>query len=221
MAATGNMVLVVDDNEAVLDVAEGMLLRGGYSVMAVPSACAALEKVRGFQDDIHLLLTDVIMPEMDGLMLAEQVLRERSEIRVLLMSGYEEERSLLPLLKKPFRLNELLEAVAMVMAAPPPLLSDVNPSRDRVEAVLTPELSAARRRYIEASRNFFDITKDSPEEVAPSDGDDDRRATPTPRPQPSYACLPIYARYLNHAQGRLPAPALVEYRGDRTLTCAL
>jgi len=56
MAATGQMVLVVDDNDAVLHLVEGMLQHGGYSVMAVPGPHAALEKVRGFQGDIHLPL---------------------------------------------------------------------------------------------------------------------------------------------------------------------
>jgi len=56
MVATGQMVLVVDDNDTVLHVAQGMLLHAGYSVMAVPGPHAALEKVRGFQGDIHLPL---------------------------------------------------------------------------------------------------------------------------------------------------------------------
>jgi CheY-like chemotaxis protein len=47
----------------------------------------ALKKSSNFSDEIHLLLTDLMMPEMDGLALAQHILAERPEIRVILMSA--------------------------------------------------------------------------------------------------------------------------------------
>jgi DNA-binding response OmpR family regulator len=59
------------------------------------------------------------MPEMDGLDLAKHILAERSRVRVLLMSGLPNVPSRLPLIRKPFRMVELLERVANLIDGPP------------------------------------------------------------------------------------------------------
>jgi CheY-like chemotaxis protein len=127
-----------------LSATERILRRGGYSVIAASNPLEALEKSRTFQGEIHLLLTDVTMPAMDGTVLAQQILAERAHIRVLLMSGNGKVESRLPLLKKPFHTAQLLVQVAKVISDPVPQRPAV--SVDNVDS----EASARRRKLKEA-----------------------------------------------------------------------
>jgi CheY-like chemotaxis protein len=61
------------------------------------------------------------MPEMDGLELAQQITADRRNIRVLLMTGYTDLASRLPVLRKPFHMAELLDKVRKVIDGPSPL----------------------------------------------------------------------------------------------------
>jgi CheY-like chemotaxis protein len=119
------VVLVVDDEITMLRTTEAVLIRGGYSPTAASGPMEALQKSRDFQGDIDLLLTDVRMPQMDGFTLARKVLQERPHLRILLMSADPNLDTPLPLLKKPFHMEELLEKVAEVIEGPPPLPADV------------------------------------------------------------------------------------------------
>jgi PAS domain S-box-containing protein len=86
--ATGNeTVLVVDDEPAMLDLTVQYLKNLGYATLQAANALAALDIVKS-TPDIHLLLTDVLMPEMNGYQLAQQVQTLRPDIRVLLVSGF-------------------------------------------------------------------------------------------------------------------------------------
>ena len=69
-APTGQIVLVVDDDKTLLHTIEAILRRNDYSLIAACSPLEALKKSGDFSGDIHLLLTDVVMPEMDGFTLA-------------------------------------------------------------------------------------------------------------------------------------------------------
>jgi len=81
-------VLVVEDEDQVRSLTETMLTRQGYQVLAASSGPAALEIVREHPGEIHLMLTDVVMPGMTGVKLAQEVGKLRPAIRVLYMSGY-------------------------------------------------------------------------------------------------------------------------------------
>jgi CheY-like chemotaxis protein len=81
-------VLVAEDEDAVREFAVESLQRHGYQVIAAPSGEEAL-KVAGTHDGtIHLLLTDVVMPGMNGPELAKRLKALRPGLRVVLMSGY-------------------------------------------------------------------------------------------------------------------------------------
>jgi CheY-like chemotaxis protein len=82
------LVLLVEDEPAVRSLAERVLLRQGYHVLAAGSGVEALELVNGTHGQIDLLVTDVVMPEMGGVQLAEQLLALRPDLRVLFISGY-------------------------------------------------------------------------------------------------------------------------------------
>jgi len=81
-------ILVVDDDESVLSFVSGLLVRRNYSVITAKSGPEGLEQSRTYNSEIHLLLTDFQMPEMNGLDLATRLNRERPQIKVLLMSGF-------------------------------------------------------------------------------------------------------------------------------------
>ncbi|MFO7769592.1 MAG: PAS domain S-box protein [bacterium] len=81
-------ILVVEDNASVLDLSREILQKKGYTVLAVNEAPAALERAREYQGAIDLLLTDVVMPQMNGRKLSEHIRALHPDIKVLFMSGY-------------------------------------------------------------------------------------------------------------------------------------
>ena len=82
------MILLVEDDPGILKMARMMLERLGYAVLTANSPNEAMEMARKHSGTIHLLMTDVVMPQINGKDLAEQVLKIRSETRTLFMSGY-------------------------------------------------------------------------------------------------------------------------------------
>ena len=82
-----------------------------------------MDIVENYQEEIHLLLTDVVMPEMNGKELKEHILHERPDIKVLFMSGYTSDviihRGVLEndvhFLQKPFTIDLLADKVRMVL----------------------------------------------------------------------------------------------------------
>jgi PAS domain S-box-containing protein len=81
-------VLLVEDEPSLRDLIRLALTGSGFTVLDVPGPAEALTTSRRHVGALHLLLTDVIMPGMDGPALAKQVQNERPDIKVLFMSGY-------------------------------------------------------------------------------------------------------------------------------------
>jgi PAS domain S-box-containing protein len=81
-------ILLVEDDDPVRAVAMGILRRHGYQVLAARHAGEALLICEQHRGTIHLLVTDVVMPQMSGPELARRLAKERSEMKVLYMSGY-------------------------------------------------------------------------------------------------------------------------------------
>jgi len=81
-------ILLVEDAESVRNLARDTLNIGGYEVLDADSGAAAMLICEQHREPIHLLLTDVVMPEMSGPELAECLLVQHPEMRVLYMSGY-------------------------------------------------------------------------------------------------------------------------------------
>ncbi|MBZ5631425.1 MAG: response regulator, partial [Acidobacteriia bacterium] len=116
-------VLIVEDEPELRSLARAFLEARGYTVLEAGNGAAAIRASRMLPGPIHLLLTDVIMPGMNGRELAEQVTGDRPGIRVLYMSGYVEDAigrngTLDPqinLLEKPFTSATLARKVREVL----------------------------------------------------------------------------------------------------------
>ena len=85
-------VIVVEDQEAVRELATTVLRRYGYRVLEASNGPDAIALSERYPNIIHLLVTDIIMPLMDGRVLAEKLKGVRPEMKVLYVSGYSEEK---------------------------------------------------------------------------------------------------------------------------------
>jgi two-component system, cell cycle sensor histidine kinase and response regulator CckA len=83
-------ILLVDDHPSIRKLLGSILKSEGYAVLEAKDGRQALKLCQHHGDKIHLLLADIIMPQMNGHMLAEQVIMLRPGIQVLYMSGYVE-----------------------------------------------------------------------------------------------------------------------------------
>ena len=127
-AIAGKTILVVDDQTELRNFIIEVLEDHGYHVLAAGTGEAALLAAREFKENIDLLLTDVVMPGITGKELASQLHQERSNVRVVYMSGYTENvivnRGVLKpgiaYLPKPLTPDSLLQKVAEALGAPPP-----------------------------------------------------------------------------------------------------
>ena len=81
-------ILLVEDDEAILNLSKMMLEKLGYTVLAARTPVYAIHLVEEHPGDIHLLITDVVMPEMNGRELAEELHTIRPNLKCLYMSGY-------------------------------------------------------------------------------------------------------------------------------------
>ena len=107
-------------------VARQILERAGYTVLEAPSAPAALELAASRAGPIHLLVTDVVMPELSGKQVADRFKLLRPAARVLYMSGYTDDAIVrhgvlepgLAYLQKPFTPEALARKVREVLDAP-------------------------------------------------------------------------------------------------------
>ena len=84
----GETVLLVEDEPAILDMGKVMLEQLGYTVLAAGTPGEAIRLAEEHAGEIHLLMTDVVMPEMNGRDLAERLLSLYPDLKCLFMSGY-------------------------------------------------------------------------------------------------------------------------------------
>jgi two-component system cell cycle sensor histidine kinase/response regulator CckA len=118
LAAGPCCVLVVDDERGVRRLTARMLRAEGYQVLEAESGEEALQLLES-DPSIRLLVTDIVMPEMDGLSLADRALAKAPHLRVLLMTGHAPELTAqfrlretpLAVLLKPFTAEQLLGKV--------------------------------------------------------------------------------------------------------------
>jgi hypothetical protein len=116
-------VLVVEDEAGIRALMRKILQRQGYHVLEAESGQVAIQTAEKHAGEIHLLITDLMMPEMNGRELAERVVKLRPGMRILYVSGFTDDSSIyrepLPpgtmFLQKPFTLGALLEKVRALL----------------------------------------------------------------------------------------------------------
>lgn len=111
-----HVILVVDDESGIREFLATYLTNKSFKVLTADCAATALHVWEENEKKVDLLLTDVIMPGINGKLLAERMIREKPSLKVIFMSGYlpqeiAEETSGFTFFKKPFHPGELLEAI--------------------------------------------------------------------------------------------------------------
>ena len=120
--ATGT-ILLVEDEDGVRELTARTLIIQGYQVLVAGNGQEALQVSKGFEGHINLLLTDVVMPLMDGRALVKQLQPQRPDMRVLYMSGYADRPLVkqfmsdpnIAFLAKPFTMESLIAKVHTVL----------------------------------------------------------------------------------------------------------
>ena len=116
-------VLLVEDEEAMLNLGAAILKRHGYTVLTAQAPAEALTLMERHDGPIHLVITDVVMPEMNGRVLMEKLQALRPTVKALYMSGYTANaiahhgvlEAGVQFLEKPFSLAALTEKVRVVL----------------------------------------------------------------------------------------------------------
>jgi PAS domain S-box-containing protein len=117
-------ILLVDDNQAIVQVIKSVLVKNGYQVLPATSPNEAIGIVSESKETVDLLLTDMVMPEMNGKELSIKILSIFPQLKTLFMSGYTLDMTALNgvsenemhFIRKPFRINELTEKICAILA---------------------------------------------------------------------------------------------------------
>ncbi len=120
----GATILAVDDDRSVLGLLDQALSSAGYRVLLAEGGRRAVELYEKTVDPIHLLLTDVIMPDLTGPVLAERLRAHQPDLQVLFISGFHDADLVqrfvtakgFTLLPKPFTVDALLRVVEQSLA---------------------------------------------------------------------------------------------------------
>ena len=116
--AEKTIVLVVDDEPTILRTASASLAGIGLRVIVAEDGHEGWEAFTKFQDEICLVLTDIVMPVMNGLELAERIREMRPDMKILLMSGYSDKaleiegRLNFAFIRKPFLPTDLVRRIS-------------------------------------------------------------------------------------------------------------
>jgi DNA-binding NtrC family response regulator len=123
-------VLLVEDEDTVRVIISAALRRHGYQVLEASTPAGACDIFAQRATEIDLLLSDVVMPEMNGPALAQRLVAERPELRVLFISGHadvaapsvESSNPNVDFLSKPFHASALVAKVRDLLARPRPAI---------------------------------------------------------------------------------------------------
>jgi CheY-like chemotaxis protein len=116
-------ILLVEDMEGLRHLANRILQSAGYRVLNAVSAEDAVALLTSYEEPVHLMVTDIVMPGMSGPVLAKQSAAKRPEMKVLYMSGYTDDAVVrhgvlgknMPFVSKPFSAADLIRKVREVL----------------------------------------------------------------------------------------------------------
>jgi two-component system cell cycle sensor histidine kinase/response regulator CckA len=115
-------ILLCDDEGGIRRLLRTILARQGYHVLEAKSGKHAMMVAEAHVGPIHLLLSDVLMPELDGPGLAEQLQAVRPDVRVVFMSAEWVPEGVYPFVQKPFLPSALMSTIRDALAQPLHLL---------------------------------------------------------------------------------------------------
>jgi two-component system, cell cycle sensor histidine kinase and response regulator CckA len=125
MTSGAETILLVEDEQGLRRLMKELLRGEGYTVLEGAEGLSAIQISRTYAGTIHLLLTDMVMPNMHGRQLAVELKQQRPAMKVLYMTGYADSDHLEEgnVLEKPFMPETLLRAVHDVLSSPDKLTS--------------------------------------------------------------------------------------------------
>ncbi len=125
LPSTAAKVLVAEDNPAVREFIVRSLASAGYDVLSAIDGQQALDKLA--QEKFDVLVSDIVMPNVDGIALAMKAARTAPDLKIVMISGYAQERLrahnldvlVHKIVAKPFSLEEICEAVKNALSCSP------------------------------------------------------------------------------------------------------
>jgi two-component system, cell cycle sensor histidine kinase and response regulator CckA len=115
-AKQGYVALIVEDDELVRAMAARGLAEAGYTTLEAENGRVALDLLRSRPGPLHVVITDIGMPEMDGYELARRLEEERPDLPIIYMTGYGDFEVAGPFLRKPFSPDAFVRKVGEVLA---------------------------------------------------------------------------------------------------------
>src|SRR5690242_17741255 len=122
-AMSKDVILCVDDEPAVLRLCTISVAQAGFRSAVAENGVAGLDAFIQLRDEIALVLSDIIMPVMNGIEMAESILRIEPQMKILMMSGYSDAvielqgRNRFPFVRKPFIYAALIEKVQTIIGS--------------------------------------------------------------------------------------------------------
>lgn len=129
-------ILVVDDEIIILDFIREVLEKLGYNVLSAETPSKAIQIAKEYTDKIHLLITDLILPEMNGILLGDEIFQIKTGIKILYLSGYPDDLVCkhgimlddTNFLQKPFTVNCLMDKISACLDFDNPDQAVFNPA---------------------------------------------------------------------------------------------
>ena len=121
--ATKDLILCVEDESTLLRACSFAVARSGFRAAVAENGAAGLEAFLQLRDQVCLVVSDIVMPVMNGMDMVERILRIAPETKVLLMSAYPDDvtkrlvrRCRFPFIRKPFNRVTLIEKIRSIVA---------------------------------------------------------------------------------------------------------
>jgi DNA-binding NtrC family response regulator len=120
-----DLVLCVDDEPTLLRACTAAVQRVGFRAEAAENGAAGLQLFLERRDEVCLVVSDIIMPMMNGVDMAERILQVEPQVKIVLMSAYSDRvigplvrRRQFPLIRKPFNYAKLIEEIRSIVGVP-------------------------------------------------------------------------------------------------------
>jgi DNA-binding NtrC family response regulator len=118
-----DIILCVDDEPIVLRACSNAITQAGFRCAVAENGAAGLDSFMEMKDEVCLVLSDIVMPAVNGLDMAASILQVNADVKIVLMSGYSDSvieqqgRNRFPFIRKPFIYRVLIERIQSIVGA--------------------------------------------------------------------------------------------------------